>query len=125
MKNKKFWITSAVLAVVIITVALVSKYGGRKVKIMDEFINNGPIWIFTFDSNGELKVETSYDSSMRYVILPYFYKGRKFYYNGIEYTAIPVKAVGIEDGSGKVRRIYVQKGSYVSLGVLEIYPNIN
>ena len=120
MKNRKLWITSAVLAAVIIIVVLVVKLGGRKVK-MSPSAKDYRVWIFGIE-NGEVIKQHYYDNSLEYVLLPYKYDEIEYTYNGVKQDApaIPVKAIGFISSSGKVKRIYQKRGSYISKAALDI-----
>lgn len=110
MKNRKFWITSAVLAVVIIIVVLVIKYGGKKVK----FKENDVKYTWAIGSNGTEFANMEFDQPLRYVVTPFRYNELTLYPGSVlSLTMIPIKAVGMETEDGKVRRMKVSSGTYM------------
>ena len=124
MKNKRFWITASILAVIIIVAVMVLRLGGKKLKVKDSE-SEGRIWIFSIGEDGKAKREHFYDNSLRYIITPYNYtaKGYDYDYNGKTYhydSAIPIKAIGWEPTEGNIKRQYIKKGFYIDEVFLEI-----
>lgn len=116
MKNKKFWITSAVLAVVIIIVVLIVRFGGKKVRVKsDGEKTNNVIWIFGLDDKKEVVLqEYTTVGTLLSVITPYSYEEITATDKGTILTAIPIKALVWRDPSGKTTRTYLKKGSYIN-----------
>lgn len=113
MKNKKFWITASILAVIIIVVVMVLRFGGKKVKV-----KKGYRWTFYIMDNGTENGEKEYDEDIDYVIVPYFHKDLVLYPGtDIELAMVPIKAVIL---TGSKKRIKVRDGIYIPKFELDI-----
>lgn len=106
MKSKYLWIVLVVVAALSATAAVLW-HRGRRIRIAARYRLNRNQLVYIHDEN--LMPDQYFDGTLDSVWVPYFYttvpKGNTEF--------VPIKAVGVQDESGKVKRVKLEGKKYI------------
>lgn len=117
-------LSAAALLVLVIAVILIRRRG-RKVYLKDEYKGSDyNIYVFSSDFSNSV----FYQGTLEYVILPFDYEKRVWVNTeglvepdgSLLKDYVPVKSVGVEQPSGRIKNIHLKGGGYIASDVLNL-----
>lgn len=130
MKRNKIIILSVASLLVILVVAIVLiRRRGRKVYVRNGL--SGRVYLYGGFDGSEFQSSLWYEQVLEYVVLPFDWENKtlsvEHYNEGMvdfinasnPFVFVPVKAVGVLDASGKVRKIVLKETQYINKKDLE------